>query len=130
METILLKQSLRLAENRDVLSVVGDQVGSPTNTFDLSRLLLDMIQTDNYGIYHATNEGFCSWADFAKEIFRLSGKAVKVNSIPTADYPTRAVRPANSRMSKQKLIDNGFEGLPNWKESLEQYLKALKHEVK
>ncbi|WP_429472602.1 dTDP-4-dehydrorhamnose reductase [Neobacillus sp. B4I6] len=125
-----VKTMLRLAESRDVLSVVGDQVGSPTNTLDLSSLLLDMIQTDNYGIYHATNEGFCSWAEFAQEIFRLSGKPVKVNFISTEEYPTRAVRPENSRLSKQKLVDNGFKPLPYWKESLAQYLNALKHEVK
>jgi dTDP-4-dehydrorhamnose reductase len=125
-----VKTMLRLAETRDELNVVGDQVGSPTNTFDLSRLLLDMIQTNKYGIYHATNEGFCSWSEFAKEIFRLSDKKVVVNSIATEEYPTRAVRPKNSRLSKQKLIENGFEPLPNWQDSLAQYLNALKHEVK
>jgi dTDP-4-dehydrorhamnose reductase len=125
-----VKTMLRLAENRNELNVVGDQVGSPTNTFDLSRLLLDMIQTDRYGIYHATNEGFCSWAEFAEETFRLVEKKVKVNSIATEEYPTRAVRPKNSRMSKQKLIDNGFNPLPSWQDSLKQYLIALKHEVK
>jgi dTDP-4-dehydrorhamnose reductase len=128
--TNFVKTMLRLAETRDELNVVGDQVGSPTNTFDLSRLLLDMIQTDKYGIYHATNEGFCSWSEFAKEIFHLAGKTVKVNSITTEEYPTRAVRPKNSRMSKQKLIDNGFNPLPSWQDSLEHYLNALKHEVK
>lgn len=81
---------LRLAETQDELSVVGNQVGSPTNTFDLSKLLFDMIQTNRYGIYHATNEGFCSWSEFAKEIFRLSEKNVVVNSITTEEYPTRA----------------------------------------
>jgi dTDP-4-dehydrorhamnose reductase len=121
---------LRLAETREELNVVGDQVGSPTNTYDLSCLLLDMIQTDNYGIYHATNEGFCSWAAFAEETFRLAEKKVKVNSITTEEYPTSAVRPKNSRMSKQKLIDNGFTPLPSWQDSLKQYLIALKHEVK
>jgi dTDP-4-dehydrorhamnose reductase len=125
-----VKTMLRLAETRDELNVVGDQVGSPTNTFDLSRLLLDMIQTNKYGIYHATNEGFCSWSEFAKEIFRLSDKKVVVNSIATEEYPTRAVRPKNSRLSKQKLTENGFEPLPNWQDSLAQYLNALKHEVK
>ena len=125
-----VKSMLRLAETRDELNVVGDQVGSPTYTFDLSRLLIDMIQTDKYGIYHASNEGFCSWAEFAKEIFQQSGKSVKVNAITTEEYPTRAVRPKNSRMSKQKLIDNGFEPLPKWQESLNHYLKQLLHEVK
>jgi dTDP-4-dehydrorhamnose reductase len=125
-----VKTMLRLAETRNELSVVGDQVGSPTNTFDLSRLLLDMIQTNRYGIYHATNEGFCSWSEFAKKIFNLSEKKIVVNSITTEEYPTRAVRPKNSRLSKQKLVDKGFEPLPSWQDSLAQYLIALKHEVK
>ncbi|MBT2724013.1 dTDP-4-dehydrorhamnose reductase [Bacillus sp. ISL-46] len=125
-----VKTMLRLAETRNELNVVGDQVGSPTNTFDLARLLLDMIQTDKYGVYHASNEGFCSWAEFANEIFRLAGKDVKVNSITTEEYPTRAVRPKNSRMSKQKLRDNGFLPLLSWQDSLAEYLNALKHEVK
>jgi dTDP-4-dehydrorhamnose reductase len=125
-----VKTMLQLAETRVELNVVGDQVGSPTNTFDLSRLLLDMIQTNRYGIFHATNEGFCSWAEFAEEIFRLAEKKVKVNSIATEEYPTRAVRPKNSRMSKKKLFDNGFTPLPSWQDSLKQYLIVLKHEVK
>jgi dTDP-4-dehydrorhamnose reductase len=125
-----VKTMLRLAETRNELNVVGDQVGSPTNTFDLSRLLLDMIQTNQYGIYHATNEGICSWSEFAKEIFRLSEKNVVVNSITTEEYPTRAVRPKNSRLSKRKLVENGFEPLLSWQDSLAQYLNALKHEVK
>ncbi|MED1471929.1 dTDP-4-dehydrorhamnose reductase [Bacillus salipaludis] len=125
-----VKTMLRLAETRNEINVVGDQVGSPTNTFDLSRLLLDMIQTDKYGIYHATNEGFCSWSEFAREIFRLAEKNVRVNSITTEEYPTRAVRPKNSRMSKKKLIDNGFKQLPNWQNSLDRYIKQLLHEVK
>jgi dTDP-4-dehydrorhamnose reductase len=125
-----VKTMLRLAETRDELNVVGDQIGSPTNAVDLARLLLDMIPTIKYGVYHATNEGYCSWADFAQEIFRLSEKNVKVKSISTEEYPTRAIRPKNSRLSKQKLIDNGFEPLPRWQESLEKYLDALKLEVK
>ncbi|MEH7336625.1 dTDP-4-dehydrorhamnose reductase [Neobacillus drentensis] len=125
-----VKTMLKLAETRNELNVVGDQIGSPTNTFDLSRLLLDMIQTDKYGIYHATNEGYCSWADFAREIFFLSEKTVTVNAIASEEYPTRAVRPKNSRLSKQKLVDNGFSPLPAWQDSLSQYLNALKHEVR
>ncbi|WP_066309678.1 dTDP-4-dehydrorhamnose reductase [Bacillus sp. FJAT-29814] len=125
-----VKTMLSLSETRNELNVVGDQIGSPTNTFDLAKLLVDMIQAEKYGIYHATNEGFCSWAEFAKEIFRLAGKQVKVNSIATEEYPTRAVRPKNSRMSKQKLIGNGFTPLPDWQDSLKRYLNALKHEVK
>lgn len=125
-----VKTMLRLAETRNKLSVVGDQVGSPTNTFDLSRLLLNMIQTNRYGIYHATNEGFCSWSEFAKEIFRLSEKNVVVHSITTEEYPARAVRPKNSRLSKRKLVESGFEPLPKWQDSLAHYIDALKREVK
>ncbi|MED4941230.1 dTDP-4-dehydrorhamnose reductase [Heyndrickxia coagulans] len=124
-----IKTMLRLAETHDELNVVGDQIGSPTYTFDLAKLLIDMIQTDKYGIYQATNEGFCSWAEFAEEIFKQSGKQVKVNTITTEEYPTKAVRPKNSRMSKQKLVDNGFKPLRPWKEALEHYLNELKIEV-
>ena len=116
---------LRLAETREELNVVGDQVGSPTYTYDLAPLLLDMIKTDKYGVYHASNEGFCSWADFAKEIFSQTGKSVTVHAIPTSEYPTKAVRPANSRMSKQKLIDNGFTPLRSWQEAVKHYIKQL-----
>jgi dTDP-4-dehydrorhamnose reductase len=125
-----IKTMLRLAETRNELNVVGDQFGSPSYTFDLARLLIDMIQCDNYGIYHASNEGFCSWAEFATEIFRQANKDVKVNSISTDRYPTRAVRPKNSRMSKQKLIENGFKPLPIWQDAVERYLKELTEEVK
>ena len=121
---------LRLAETRDELNVVGDQIGSPTYTFDLARLLIDMIETESYGIYHASNEGFCSWAEFAEEIFKQANKQVKVNAISTEEYPTRAVRPKNSRMSKQKLIDNGFTPLPSWQDALTRYLTELTQEVK
>jgi dTDP-4-dehydrorhamnose reductase len=120
-----VKTMLRLAETRSELNVVGDQVGSPTNTFDLSHLLLDMIQSDQYGIYHATNEGFCSWSEFANEIFRLADKNVQVHPISTEEYPTRAVRPKNSRMSKQKLMDKGFKPLPKWEDSLAEFIRQL-----
>ncbi|SHG03591.1 dTDP-4-dehydrorhamnose reductase [Ornithinibacillus halophilus] len=125
-----VKTMLRLAETRDELNVVGDQVGSPTYTFDLARLLLDMTQSEKYGTYHASNEGFCSWAEFATEIFRLANKDVKVNPIPTEEYPTRAIRPKNSRMSKQKLVENGFNPLPIWQDAVSRYLKQLTQEVK
>lgn len=124
-----VKTMLRLAETKDELNVVADQIGSPTYTLDLSKLLIDMIQTPKFGIYHATNEDFCSWAEFAQEIFFQSGKKVKVNPIKTEEYPTRAARPKNSRLSKQKLIDNGFEPLRSWKSALNHYLKEL-NEVK
>jgi dTDP-4-dehydrorhamnose reductase len=125
-----VKTMLRLAETRKELNVVGDQFGSPTYTSDLAKLLIEMIKTDKYGIYHASNEGFCSWADFAQEIFRQANIGVKVNSILTEEYPTRAVRPKNSRMSKQKLLDNGFNPLPKWQDAVDRYLKELKQEVK
>ena len=88
-----IKTMLRLGETRNELNVVGDQIGSPTYTYDLARLLVDMVVTEKYGTYHATNEGFCSWAEFAQEIFKIAGQDVKVNSITTEEYPTRAVRP-------------------------------------
>lgn len=125
-----VKTMLRLAETRNELNVVGDQFGSPTYTFDLARLLVDMIQSNEYGTYHASNEGYCSWAEFATEIFKKAKKHVKVNSISTEEYPTRAVRPKNSRMSKQKIVDKGFSSLPTWQDAVERYLNELTQEVK
>lgn len=120
-----VKTMLRLAETRDELNVVGDQIGSPTYTKDLAKLLIEMIQTEKFGIYHATNEGFCSWAEFAKEIFKVTGKQVTVHSIKTEEYPTRAVRPKNSRLSKRKLVENGFSSLPKWQDAVKDYIKEL-----
>lgn len=124
-----VKTMLRLAETHEELRVVADQVGSPTYTFDLARLLIDMIQTEKYGIYQATNEGYCSWADFAKKIFEIADCGVKVSEITTDEFPTVAVRPKNSKMSKQKLVDNGFEPLRHWEQALSHYMKELKKEV-
>ena len=121
-----VRTMLKLAESRNELNVVADQIGSPTYTADLAPLLCDMIQTEKYGVYHATNEGICSWAEFAQEIFRLAGKNVRVHPIPTSEYPTRAVRPLNSRMSKRKLSENGFRRLPDWENALERYLLEIK----
>jgi dTDP-4-dehydrorhamnose reductase len=120
-----VKTMLRLAETHDSLTVVADQYGSPTYTYDLARLLVDMIQTDKYGIYHATNEGFCSWYEFAKAIFEKAGKNVTVKPVTTAEYGAKAYRPANSRLSKEKLTENGFERLPAWEDALERYLKEI-----
>lgn len=120
-----VRTMLGLAETRTEVNVVCDQVGSPTYTVDLAPLLCDMIATDKYGVYHATNEGVCSWAEFAREIFRLAGKDVRVNAIPTSEYPTRAVRPLNSRMSKDKLEQMGFARLPGWQDALERYLREI-----
>ncbi|MBO4291500.1 MAG: dTDP-4-dehydrorhamnose reductase [Lachnospiraceae bacterium] len=120
-----VKTMLRLAETHDQLTVVNDQFGSPTYTYDLARLLVDMVQTDKYGIYHATNEGFCSWYDFACAIFKAAGKNTVVKPVTTAEYGAKAFRPYNSRMSKEKLTENGFERLPAWEDALERYLKEL-----
>lgn len=120
-----VKTMLRLGKERSELNVVADQIGSPTYTADLAPLLVDMIQTDKYGIYHATNDGECSWADFAEEIFKVAGMNVKVNHITTAEYPTKAKRPMNSRMSKESLINYNFDRLLSWRSALERYLENL-----
>lgn len=120
-----IKTMLRLAETKSELNVVCDQIGSPTYTADLAPLLCDMVVSEKYGVYHATNEGICSWAEFAEEIFRLAGKDVKVNPVPTSEYPTRAARPLNSRMSKAKLEEMGFSRLPDWHNALVRYLREL-----
>ena len=118
-----VKTMLRLAETKDEINVVNDQIGSPTYTFDLAKLLCDMIETEKYGTYHATNEGICSWFEFTKEIFKIAGiKNVKVNGIPTSEYPTKAVRPLNSRMSKASLDKAGFNRLPTWQDALQRYI--------
>ena len=113
-----VKTMLRLGKERNSVNVVCDQVGSPTYTVDLAHLLCDMAATEKYGIYHATNEGVCSWAEFAKEIFRLAGMTVQVNAIPSSDYPTKATRPLNSRLDKSSVLANGFNQLPHWKNAL------------
>lgn len=122
-----IKTMLKLAENHDELTVVSDQIGTPTYTYDLARLLVDMTETDKYGYYHATNEGgYISWADFAKEIFKQSGKDVKVTPVTTAEYGvSKAARPFNSRLDKSKLVENGFNPLPTWQDALSRYLKII-----
>lgn len=120
-----VKTMLNLGKTRDRLTVVNDQFGSPTYTYDLSRLLVDMIQTDKYGIYHATNEGICTWYEFACEIFRQAGITVDVAPVTADQYPAKAKRPSNSRMSKDKLEENGFERLPSWQDALGRYLKEI-----
>lgn len=123
-----VKTMLRLGETKTDLNVVCDQIGSPTYTYDLSCLLCDMIVTEKYGTYHATNEGVCSWAEFAAEIMKQGGKATVIHPIPSSEYPTRASRPLNSRMSKDKLEENGFARLPHWKDALTRYLCELSEE--
>lgn len=120
-----VKTMLNLSETRDTLTVVDDQIGSPTYTKDLARLLVDMLETEQYGHYHATNEGNCSWCEFAKEIFRQAGKEVTVLPVTSDQYPAKARRPQNSRMNKDKLEKMGFERLPSWQNALERYLKEI-----
>ncbi|MCI8672246.1 MAG: dTDP-4-dehydrorhamnose reductase [Lachnospiraceae bacterium] len=116
---------LRIGKEKGKASVVNDQVGSPTYTYDLARLLVDMIQTDRYGTYHATNEGLCSWYEFAVEIFRQAKLSVEVTPVTSAEYGAKAKRPANSRMNRDKLDENGFRRLPPWQDALARYLKEL-----
>ena len=113
---------LRLGDERDEISVVCDQIGSPTYTADLAPLLCDMIESEKYGTYHATNEGVCSFAEFAAEIMRLSGKKAKILPISTEEYPAPAKRPHNSRLSKKSLDENGFARLPSWQDALRRFL--------
>lgn len=120
-----VKTMLNLARKNSRLTVVNDQFGSPTYTYDLARLLVDMIQTDKYGVYHATNEGICTWYEFAREIFRQAGLQVQVDPVSADQYPAKAKRPFNSRMSKEKLTAAGFERLPSWQDALGRYLKVL-----
>ena len=117
-----IKTMLRLGKEKESLNVVCDQIGSPTYTFDLAPLLCDMAASEKYGVYHATNEGFCSWAEFATEIMKKANLGCKINPIPTSEYPTKAVRPFNSRLSKKSIVDSGFELLPTWQDALYRYL--------
>ena len=120
-----VKTMLRLAETHSELSVVDDQIGSPTYTPDLAVLICDMVVSDKYGTYHATNENYCSWAQFASEIMRLKNKNVKINPVTTAQYGAKALRPLNSRLSKKSLDDAGFNRLPTWQDALKRYLTLL-----
>lgn len=122
-----IKTMLKVGKKFDTLKVVNDQIGTPTYTYDLSRLLVDMIETDKYGYYHATNEGgYISWYDFACEIFKQAGYKTKVNPVTTEEYGvSKARRPLNSRLNKTKLVDNGFTPLPDWKDALSRYLKEI-----
>lgn len=115
-----VKTMLRLAQTHNVLRVVDDQIGSPTFTADLAPLLCDMIETERYGVYHATNEGFCSWAELAEAVFRVAGKGVAVRHVTTEEYGAKARRPKNSRLSKASLDAGGFARLPSWQASLKK----------
>jgi dTDP-4-dehydrorhamnose reductase len=126
-----IKTMLNLGKTHDQITVVNDQIGSPTYTYDLSRLLVDMVETEKYGRYHATNEGLCSWYEFACEIFKQAGeinpiyKKISVVPVSYSEYPAKAKRPSNSRMSKEKLTESGFQRLPAWQDALSRYLKVI-----
>lgn len=113
---------IKLGESRNELNVVADQIGSPTFTYDTAPLICDMIETDKYGTYHATNEGYCSWAEFAEYIFSVTGQNVLVHHIKSEEYPTKASRPKNSRLSKASLDKAGFKRLPLWQDAVKRYI--------
>lgn len=117
-----IETMLRLSKANNQLSIVNDQIGSPTYTKDLSRLLVDMLETSKYGLYHATNEGYCSWYEFANTIFKLANINIDIKAINSNEYASRAKRPLNSKLSKDKLIEYGFKPLPNWEDALKDYL--------
>ena len=123
-----IRTMLKLAETRNHLTVVDDQIGSPTYTYDLAKLLVDMIQTERYGKYHVANEGLCSWYDLACETFRQAGLKVDVTPVDSGAYPAKAARPKNSRMSRDKLDAAGFARLPYWKDAVGRYLEELNRE--
>ncbi|MEE0712147.1 dTDP-4-dehydrorhamnose reductase [Romboutsia timonensis] len=117
-----IETMLRLSKANNQLSIVNDQIGSPTYTKDLSRLLVDMLETSKYGLYHATNEGYCSWYEFANTIFKLANINIDIKAINSNEYASRAKRPMNSKLSKDKLIEYGFKPLPHWEDALKDYL--------
>lgn len=122
-----IKTMLKVGKTHDEVRVVNDQIGTPTYTFDLARLLVDMIVTDKYGYYHATNEGgYISWYDFTKEIYKDAGYSTKVTPVSTEEYGlSKAARPFNSRLDKSKLVKNGFEPLPTWQDAVKRYIDEL-----
>lgn len=119
-----VKTMLRLGNERSSINVVSDQIGSPTYTVDLAKLLCDMALSEKYGTYHGTNEGFCSWAQFAEKIMKIANLDCKINYIKTEEYKTKALRPLNSKLSKENILENGFEMLPCWEHSLNLFLQA------
>ena len=123
-----IKTMLNVGKTHDTVRVVNDQIGTPTYTYDLARLLVDMNETEKYGYYHATNEGgYISWYDFTKEIYRQAGYTTRVLPVTTAEYGlSKAARPFNSRLDKSKLVENGFTPLPTWQDALSRYLKEIK----
>lgn len=118
-----VKSMLKLSETNNEITVVFDQVGSPTYTVDAAKIMVDMIQTDKYGKYNVSNEGFCSWDEFAQEIFAYTDKKIKIIPVSSEEYGVKAKRPSNSRMDKTKLVENEFKMLPCWKDALKRFLK-------
>ena len=126
-----IKTMLKLSETKTELNVVSDQVGTPTYTIDIARLVVEMMKTDKYGIYHVNNDEFCSWAEFSEYIFEITNKNVKVNHVTTEEYLNltgfkQANRPKNSKLSKEKLVNSGFKMLPSWKDATRRYIEELK----
>ncbi|MGI6349591.1 MAG: dTDP-4-dehydrorhamnose reductase [Eubacteriales bacterium] len=124
-----VKTMLKLSQEQQTIRVVNDQVGTPTYTKDLANLIVEMIQTTKYGIYHGVNEGYCSWYDFAVEIFKEANIAIKVEPILSAEYITKAKRPNNSRLSTENLTKNGFQKMPTWQNALKRYLEILQENI-
>ena len=123
-----VKTMLKLAETKNEISVVSDQIGAPTYTKDLAEFITELVQTKQYGTYHGVNEGYCSWYEFAKTIFEKSGIEVKVNPISTKDYPTKAKRPLNSRLTKENTDNAGVSRLPQWQDALTRFINNLNNE--
>lgn len=126
-----IKTMIKLSETKKELSVVSDQIGSPTYTVDLANLLIEMLKTDKYGIYHVNNDGYCSWAEFAEFIFKETNKDIKINHVTTEEYleltkTKQAYRPRNSKLCKEKLINSGFSMLPTWQDATKRYIQELK----
>lgn len=120
-----IKTMIRLSETKKELNIVSDQIGSPTYTVDLASAIVDMIGAEKYGVYHLTNEGYVSWADFAREIFKKTNKDMVVHDVTTEEYNAKAKRPKNSRLDKSKYIAAGFKKMPTWQDALDRYLKEI-----
>lgn len=118
-----VQKIIKLGKEKEIINVIDDQIGSPTYTCDVAELIIEIGLTEKYGVYHATNEGSCSWAEFAEEIVRQANLKCKISRAKSHDYGSKAVRPKNSRLSKQSLLDNGFKLLPTWQDALSRYLK-------
>lgn len=120
-----IKTMIKLSETKKELNIVSDQIGSPTYTVDIAKVAVDLISSKKYGIYHITNDGYVSWADFAREIFKKLKRDIKVNDVTTEEYNAKAKRPKNSRLDKSKFVNAGFDMLPTWQDALDRYLKEI-----